>query len=117
MVASKIPDGNDSTDGLEEKDGNGHHPKRDKKMTRQADPHPSEKQLEVLNYLIGFVEQNGYQPSQGEMAEFFGVTKTAITQRLRDLASRGIIEIREGAKERAIKVNYVRFKAYYDKEP
>jgi SOS-response transcriptional repressor LexA len=75
---------------------------------------PSEKQMELLDYLIRHIEEHGFQPSYSEMAEHFGVTKNAIQGRLRGLARKGIIELPRRAKvrERAVVLKQVRFKAW-----
>ncbi len=75
-----------------------------------ADPNPSEKQLEVLLYIIAHVEVHGYQPSQAELAAHFKVSKNAIQGRLKELDRRGLIELPEG-KERAIILKNVEFRA------
>ena len=82
-------------------------------MPPRPDPTPSEKQLELLAFIIEFIEANGYQPTQAEMAARFGVTKNAVQNRLMELAARGLIELPTGtkARERAIKLCHVRFSA------
>ncbi len=80
-------------------------------MPPEADPAPSDKQLEVLKYIIEHVEEHGYQPTQAEMAAKFGVTKSAIGSRIKELARRGLVEVRPGNKERAIVLPHVEFKA------
>lgn len=72
---------------------------------------PSEKQLEVLRF-IEHVEEHGFQPSQQEIANAFGLTKTAISARLRELAARNLIEMPESGKERAVRLKFLKFKAY-----
>ena len=81
-------------------------------------PEPSEKQLEVLRFLIEFIEQNGYQPTHGEMAEHFDVSKNAIQGRLKELARRGLVEMPADrkAKERAVVIKHVKFRAGFGKE-
>jgi SOS-response transcriptional repressor LexA len=86
-------------------------------MARAAKPEPSEKMLEVIQYIISFVEENGFQPSQAEMAAHFGVTKSAIAGRLRGLHDRGVIRLPDGDKERAIVLPYVRYRSYLASEP
>lgn len=87
-------------------------------MPPQPSPEPSDAQMEVLRYIIKFVEDHGFQPTQGEIGEAFGVTKNAIQNRLRELARRGLIEISTGEKtrERAIIIKHLRYKAYYEPE-
>lgn len=83
---------------------------------REPNPQPSEKHLEVLRFIIGFVEQHGYQPSRLEIAEQFGVTRSAINQRLKQLADRGVIGPLGAEKERAVDLKNVRFKAVHSKD-
>lgn len=85
-------------------------------MPAEASPQPSETQLDVLRYLIDHIQKHGYQPTQAEMAEHFGVTKNAIQARLKELAKRNIIDMPEGARarERAIGLKHVRFKAFFE---
>ncbi len=80
-------------------------------MGRTTSPQPSEEQLEVFRYVISFVQEHGYQPTQAEMAKHFGVTKNAIQSRIRELGRRGFVELTEGEKvrERALKLNHVKF--------
>jgi SOS-response transcriptional repressor LexA len=79
---------------------------------------PSEKQLEVLRYIISHVEKHGFQPTQAEMARAFGVTKNAIQNRLKDLARRGIIDMPDGTKtrERAIVIKFIRYRVEFHGE-
>jgi len=63
----------------------------------------------VLEYILSFIQVYGYQPNQQQLADRFGVTKTAIAQRLPGLHNRGLIQLPDGNRERCIKVRYVRF--------
>lgn len=80
-----------------------------------ADPNPSEKQLEVLLYIIAHIEVHGCQPSQAELATHFGISKNAVQGRLKELDRRGLIELPEG-KERAIILKNIEFRARNVKE-
>jgi len=80
-------------------------------MATESDPNPSEKQLEVLRYIIAHIETHGFQPSQSEVAQAIGVTKNAIQGRLKELARRGIIDLPAGNRERAIVLKYIQFRA------
>ncbi len=73
----------------------------------------TEKQAEVWMFLVNYVEANGYQPSQVEIAEHFGVTKKAIADRLVQLHAKGYIELPERYKDRCIKIMYVKFHAEF----
>jgi len=80
-----------------------------------SDPNPSEKQLEMLRCIVSFVEVNGYQPSQQEIAAHFGLSKNVIQMRLKELARRGVIEMPAG-RERAVILKWVRYRAYSSSE-
>lgn len=84
-------------------------------MPATSDPNPSEKQLEVLRYIISYVEVNGFQPSQLEIADYFGLSKNAIQNRLKELERRGVIEMPKG-RERAVMLKWVRYRAYSSSE-
>jgi SOS-response transcriptional repressor LexA len=86
-------------------------------MTKGAQAESSEKMLEVLRHIIDFVEENGYQPSQAEMAAHFGVTKSAVAARLKGLAERGVIGLPDGDRERAVRLFFIKYKAYMTSEP
>jgi SOS-response transcriptional repressor LexA len=81
-------------------------------MPRKPDPEPSEKQKEILEFIVLTVSQKGFQPSQQEMADHFGITKNAVAQRLDELAKRGLIEMVGKNRERAISLKGVKFKPY-----
>jgi SOS-response transcriptional repressor LexA len=78
-------------------------------MATKPDPIPSEKQLEILAYIVRYVEAHGYQPSQDEMAAEFGVYKNAIRMRLKRLEERGLIKLTDS--DRAIELPYFKFRA------
>lgn len=83
-------------------------------MVKKANPLPSDKQKELYGFLIKYIEEYGYQPTQSEMAEFFKVTKNAIRARLKELEDRKLISMGDGSRERAVKIPHVKFKAYWD---
>lgn len=87
-------------------------------MPKKPSVEASEAQLDVLRYLVSFIEEHGFQPTQSDMATHFGVTKNAIQARLKELAKRQIINMPAGekARERAISLKHVKFKAYYVEE-
>jgi len=80
-------------------------------MPLPPDPNPSPKQLEVILFLINHVEVFGFQPSQQEMADALGISKSAIQNRLRECERRGLVRINPHA-ERAVQVYNVRYSAY-----
>lgn len=77
---------------------------------------PSEKQLEIIQYIIKYVEENGFQPSYSEMADYFGISKTAIQNRIRGLIKRSMIEDNATGRERALAIRGIRYKAYVVEE-
>lgn len=80
-------------------------------MPVETDPNPSKEQIEVLAYIICHVMVHGFQPSQSEIAEHFGITKGAINKRLQNLARRGYVEYSGGRFERAIIIPFLKFNA------
>lgn len=76
----------------------------------------SQKQAQLYLYLIEFIEKHGFQPTQREMAEHFGVDKKAIADRLRGLQRAGVIQLPGAGLERAIRFPFVRFKAGFHRE-
>jgi SOS-response transcriptional repressor LexA len=73
--------------------------------------------MEVLDFIVRWVEDRGYQPSQAEMAAAFGITKNAVGGRLQGLADRGIIGPLEGDRERAIRLRFIKFRSYVPETP
>lgn len=84
-------------------------------MARTPDEYPSEKQLELLRFIIRHVEEHGFQPSQSEMCQEFGITKNAVTERLKNLERHGVIGLPEGNRERAVRLKHVKFRAYFER--
>jgi repressor LexA len=76
-------------------------------------PELSEKQREVLEFLVRFIEENGYQPSLKEMAEFFGITKKALRDRIMQLRAKGYVNVPAERQERCLKLSNLRFKAVF----
>jgi DNA-binding MarR family transcriptional regulator len=85
-------------------------------MARRRSLEPTEKQLDVLRYIVRCVEMFGYQPAQSEIAAEFGITKNAVTERLKGLEGHGVIGLPEGNRERAIRLKHVRFRAEFTKD-
>lgn len=77
----------------------------------------TEKQAEVWKYLVDHVERHGFQPSNREMAEHFGIFPKALSDRLDQLASKGYIQFAGKWQDRCLKLNYVRFHAEFTEEP
>lgn len=74
----------------------------------------SDKQKEVWLFLVKHVERFGYQPSVREIANALGVDKRAIQDRIARLVEKGVIELPEGGRDRAILLKNVRFQAFFD---
>jgi repressor LexA len=68
----------------------------------------SDKQAEVLQFIIEYVEEHGFQPTTGEMAKNFGISINAIKDRLKLLAEKKVIEIMP-RQERAIAIKHLKF--------
>ncbi len=85
-------------------------------MSRSRQPAhlPSDKQMDVFKFIIAFVEENGFQPSQTEIGLHFKVSKNAVTERLKSLERNGVVKLPITARERAIRLKHVKFKAVYD---
>lgn len=79
-------------------------------MPKKPSLEATTKQLELLGFIISYTEENGYQPSQAEMACHFGVTQNAIWERLKGLEHRGEITLPGGRRGRAIGLTGWRFK-------
>jgi SOS-response transcriptional repressor LexA len=80
-------------------------------MGRTRNPEPSLKQLELYRWIIAYIEEHGYQPSQAEMGAGLSVGRGGITERLRGLNSRGFIKLPKIDRERAIILPLVKFRA------
>lgn len=76
---------------------------------------PTDRQKEVLRFVVEFIEQHGYQPSRREIAEHFGVAPNSIMGHLRGLEQRGFIDLSNG-KDRAMRIPNVYFRAIKVKE-
>jgi DNA-binding MarR family transcriptional regulator len=86
-------------------------------MSRLPSEQPTAKQLRVLRYILAHVERHGFQPSQREIAQHFGLTDNAVLVRLKGLERHGLVELSGGARERAVVLRHVRFRVYFSKEP
>lgn len=63
--------------------------------------------MDLVEYVLRHVMEKGYQPSQKELGEHFGVSYQAVQQRLGVLKKEGIVEV---FGDRAIHVLGVKFK-------
>jgi repressor LexA len=58
----------------------------------------------ILNYIVGYLKQNTYQPSIREIGKRFGIKSTkTVSEHLQSLAEKGFIE-REGSRSRGVKI-------------
>jgi SOS-response transcriptional repressor LexA len=71
-------------------------------MPKTPSSEPSQKQKDLLYFIVSYLEDHGYQPSQAEMAVNFKVTRNAITGLLDGLVRRGLVELPSGDKQRAL---------------
>lgn len=69
-------------------------------------------QRKVFEYLVGHVEERGYQPTITEMAEHFEVDKRAVLDTLYRLEEAGFVKLPESRKDRAISFPGVKFLWY-----
>ncbi len=76
----------------------------------------SEKQAEVFQFIVEHVETHGFQPSNKEMAEHFGIYPKALSDRIGQLVLKGYIELPPKWSDRCFKLNHVRFRAEYTEE-
>lgn len=77
-------------------------------------PEPTPKQFEVYYFIIKYVQDNGYQPSQTEIASSLGVSRPVIEKRMVSLERKGFIERTKGKSDRAIRLPGLKFKAMKD---
>jgi hypothetical protein len=72
------------------------------------------KQADVYWFLREFVEHNGFQPSQQEMAAHFHVDTIFIANQIQELEQNEWISLPEPGGECCISFCNVKFRAYYD---
>jgi len=82
----------------------------------QRNKNVTEAEGEVFSYIVEFVKQYGYQPSCTEIAAHFGVTRAAISQRIKRLASKGFVELPGVYQDRCLRLKNVRFEAIFTEE-
>jgi hypothetical protein len=71
----------------------------------------------VLDYILRFVQENGYQPSTAEMARHFKVHRKAIADRIKQLASKGVVGLQPLYRERCLELRGVKFAASFSRGP
>ncbi len=71
----------------------------------------TEKQKEILELIIGFVQENGYQPSRDQLAAMVGATRHAVNQRIEHLVKKGYLGFDLKGGERCLRIFGITFKA------
>ena len=71
----------------------------------------TEKQREVLELVINFIEEKGYQPSRDELAAMVGATRHAVNQRIEHLINKGYLAYESKGGERCLRIRGVAFSA------
>lgn len=71
----------------------------------------TEKQREILELIINFVQENGYQPSRDQLAAMVGATRHAVNQRIEHLVNKGYLGFDSKGGERCLRICGVTFKA------
>ncbi|MDD5251254.1 MAG: transcriptional repressor LexA [Patescibacteria group bacterium] len=65
----------------------------------------TKRQTEILNYIVGFMRENGYAPSYREIGEELGISSTAtVHEHVKNLESKGYLRDAEGETPRTIDV-------------
>jgi DNA-binding Lrp family transcriptional regulator len=59
--------------------------------TKQEDPTPG--QIEVLSYILSYLEQHGAQPSYAEIARELNISVGGVSNRLRGLEEKGLVRV------------------------
>jgi DNA-binding MarR family transcriptional regulator len=86
-------------------------------MSRRPIEEITDKQLEILELLISSTVDNGYQPSQAELAVMTGTTRHAVSQKIKQLMLKGFLEQpQDGGGERCLKINGLVFGATLTKD-
>lgn len=72
----------------------------------------TEKQKEILELIIDFVEKNGHQPSRDQLAVMVGATRHAVNQRIEHLVKKGYLDYDSKGGERCLRIRGVGFAAH-----
>ena len=63
-------------------------------MREQVNMRPlTARQLEILKWIVLYVDFHPYPPSQALVAKHFGITQQAVSSHLKAIAAKGYIEI------------------------
>jgi len=71
----------------------------------------TDKQKEVLQMIVEFIQEKGYQPSRQDLADRMGITRHAATQRVWQLSRKGFVRLQPGGGERCLILPGLRFEA------
>ena len=67
-------------------------------------PNLSEIERKILDYMVGYLRENTYQPSIREIGERFGIKSTkTVSEHLQALATKGFLE-RDPSRSRGVKI-------------
>ena len=67
-------------------------------------PNLSEIERKILDYMVGYLRENTYQPSIREIGERFGIKSTkTVSEHLQGLANKGFLE-RDPSRSRGVKI-------------
>jgi hypothetical protein len=72
---------------------------------------PTAEQIDLLRYVVSFVEQNGYQPSYREIADHFIVSPSLVKLWVKALAGFGLVTTRQRDRGRALGLPGLPFQA------
>ena len=73
----------------------------------------TEPQAQVFKYIVKHVCEHGFQPSTTEMATHFGVSRRAIADRIKQLASKGYVHLTPLFQSRNLILTGVKYEAEY----
>lgn len=71
----------------------------------------TEKQKEILELIIEYVQENGHQPSRDQLAAMVGATRHAVNQRIEHLVNKGYLGFDSKGGERCLRIRGVAFTA------
>ena len=64
----------------------------------------NKRQTEIYDYIVGYIQENGYAPTLREIRAVFGIKSTAtVHYHLKQMHDKGMLNIRDG-ESRAIQV-------------
>lgn len=57
---------------------------------------------QIMRFLVTFQRKNGYPPTQSEIADGLGVSRTAVRNHLEILVEQGLIKVPPGGRRRIV---------------